>query len=165
MRQKKIKFILSHQTIIWTNAGIFSRLIQTLGTNFSEILIKIHTFSFMKMHLKMSSAKWRQYCLGLNVLRINWDVARKWVGRKRWIWILLHMRLWPHVSGMRGGTKELGNSLQPSPVNHHDSLVFFTMPSQCGIHLYFNTLRPKQNYKIAAILWTIFSNIYFLQYI
>ena len=54
------------QVIIWTNAGIL--LIRTLGTNFNGILIKIHTFSFMKMHLKMSSAKWRQYCLGLNVL-------------------------------------------------------------------------------------------------
>ena len=28
-----------------------------LGTNFNEILIKIHTFSFKKMHLKMSSGK------------------------------------------------------------------------------------------------------------
>ena len=41
------------QAIIWTNAGIL--LIGPLGTNFSEILIKIHTFSFKKMHLKMSS--------------------------------------------------------------------------------------------------------------
>ena len=54
------------QAIIWTNAGIL--LIRTSGTNFSEILIRIHTFSFMKIHLKMSSVKWRQYCLGLNVL-------------------------------------------------------------------------------------------------
>ena len=54
------------QAIIWTNAGIL--LIWTLGTNFSEILIEIHAFSFKKMHLKMSSAKWRPFCLGLNVL-------------------------------------------------------------------------------------------------
>ena len=54
------------QTIIWTNAGIL--LIGPLGTNFSEILIVIHTFSFKKMHLKMSSAKWRPFRLGLNVL-------------------------------------------------------------------------------------------------
>ena len=33
--------------IIWTNAGIF--LIGPLGTNFSEILIKIPTFSLKKM--------------------------------------------------------------------------------------------------------------------
>ena len=38
-----------------------------IGTNISEILIEIHTFSCKKMHLKMSSAKWRLFCLGLNV--------------------------------------------------------------------------------------------------
>ena len=47
------------QAIIWTNAGIL--LIRPLGTNFSEILIGIQTFSFKKMHLKMSSAKWRPF--------------------------------------------------------------------------------------------------------
>ena len=40
------------QAIIWTNDGIL--LIRTLGTNFSEILCKIHSFSFSKIHLKMS---------------------------------------------------------------------------------------------------------------
>ena len=54
------------QAIIWTNAGIL--LIGSLGTNFSEILLGIQTFWFKKMHLKMSSAKWRPFCLGLNVL-------------------------------------------------------------------------------------------------
>ena len=54
------------QAIIWTSAGIL--LIGSLGTNFSEILIGIQTFSFKKMQLKMSSAKWRPFCLGLNVL-------------------------------------------------------------------------------------------------
>ena len=54
------------QAIIWTNAGIWS--MGPLGTNFSEILIEIYTFSFKKMHLKMSSAKWRLFGLGLNVL-------------------------------------------------------------------------------------------------
>ena len=54
------------EAIIWTNAGIL--LIRPLGTNFSEILIEIHTSSFKKMHSKMSSAKRRPFCLGLNVL-------------------------------------------------------------------------------------------------
>ena len=54
------------QAIIWTNAGIL--LFGPLGTNFSEILIEIQTFSLKKIHLKMSSAKWRPFCLGLNVL-------------------------------------------------------------------------------------------------
>ena len=57
------------QAIIRTNAGIL--LIGPLGTNFSEILIGIQTLSFKKMHLKMSSAKWRPFCLCLNVLRAH----------------------------------------------------------------------------------------------
>ena len=43
-------------------------LIGPLGTHFSEISIEIHTFPFKKMHLKMSSGKWRPFCLGLSVL-------------------------------------------------------------------------------------------------
>ena len=45
------------QAIIWTNAGIL--FIGPLGTNFSENLIEILPFSFTKMRLKVSSAKWR----------------------------------------------------------------------------------------------------------
>ena len=63
------------QAFIWTNAGIL--LIGPLGTNFSEILIEIDTFSSKKIHLKMLSGKWRPFCLGLNVLtgdyqQTNW---------------------------------------------------------------------------------------------
>ena len=54
------------QAIIGTNAGIL--FIEPTGTNFSEILIEIQTFSFKKMRLKVPSAKWRPFCLGLNVL-------------------------------------------------------------------------------------------------
>ena len=57
------------RSIMWNNAGLL--LIELLGTNFIEISIGIETFSFKKMHLNMSSAKWRPFCLGLNVLR-NW---------------------------------------------------------------------------------------------
>ena len=53
------------QAIIGTNAEIL--LIRTLGTNASEIVSEIHTFLFKKMHLKMST-KWRQFCVGLNML-------------------------------------------------------------------------------------------------
>ena len=55
------------EAIIWTIVGIL--FIGPLGTNFSEILIEINVFSFMKMRLKMSSGKWRPSCLGLNVLK------------------------------------------------------------------------------------------------
>ena len=54
------------QPIIWTSAGLL--FIGPLGTNFSEILNKILTFSFKKMRLKVSSAKRQPFCLGRNVL-------------------------------------------------------------------------------------------------
>ena len=44
-----------HQGIIWINAGVL--LIGPLETNFSEVLIEMQTFSFKKMHFKVSSAK------------------------------------------------------------------------------------------------------------
>ena len=60
------------QAIIWTNDRIL--LIGPLGTNLSEILIVIYTFSLKKIHLKMSSGKWRPFCVGLNVLNRHEDV-------------------------------------------------------------------------------------------
>ena len=45
------------QAIIWINAEIL--LIEPLGTNFNKILIEIYTLSFKKMHLKISSGKWK----------------------------------------------------------------------------------------------------------
>ena len=55
------------QAIIWTYARVV--LIGILGTNFNEILIEIHAFSFKKINLKISSGKWWPFCLGLNVLK------------------------------------------------------------------------------------------------
>ena len=57
---------IRRQAIIGTNAVILS--IRPQWTYFSEISIRIQTFSFKKMHLKVSSEKWRPFCLGLNVL-------------------------------------------------------------------------------------------------
>ena len=51
------------QTIIQTDGGIL--LIRQLRTNRSEIRIQILTLSLKKMHLKVSSAKWRPFCLSL----------------------------------------------------------------------------------------------------
>ena len=48
------------QDIIQTNAELLS--ITPLGTNSSEILMKIPNFSFSKMQLKISSVKWRPFC-------------------------------------------------------------------------------------------------------
>ena len=74
------------QAITWTNVGIL--LIGPLETNFSEMLIEIHTFSFKKIHLKMASAKWRPFCLGLNVLKAQFTdvfVSPGSVARPQWV--------------------------------------------------------------------------------
>ena len=57
------------QAIIWTNDGILS--IGPLKTNFNEISIKLHTISFKKIHSKISSGKWRPFCLTVSVLIKN----------------------------------------------------------------------------------------------
>ena len=78
------------QAIIWTNAGIL--LIQTLGTNFSEILREIYTFSFRKIHLKLPYGKCRPSCLGLNVLMNgNLCLNSLWHGDG-----IYHHKTWPH---------------------------------------------------------------------
>ena len=64
------------QAIIWTNDIIL--LIRTFRTHISEIVNEIHTFSFKKMHFKMSSGKWRPSCLGLNVLNVNKKEYKAW---------------------------------------------------------------------------------------
>ena len=53
---------VQRQAITWTNAAFLS--IGPSGTNLSEIWIEIKHFSFMKMHLKLSSAKWQPFCPG-----------------------------------------------------------------------------------------------------
>ena len=57
------------QADICTNAGIL--LIESLGTNSSEMLSTIHAASFQKIPLRMSSAKWRQFRNRLDVLIMN----------------------------------------------------------------------------------------------
>ena len=84
------------QAIIWTNDGIF--LIGTLETNFSEITIKIYTFSFKKIRLKMSSGKWWPSCLGLNVLILSLESLQLW--RVMGVWI--QRRSVPHAQDSHG---------------------------------------------------------------
>ena len=85
------------RAIIWTNDGIL--LIGPLGTNFSEILIEINTFSCKKNDLKMSSRIWRLFCIGLIVLmtrigssngltQSGWQVitwTKDGINRSRWV--------------------------------------------------------------------------------
>ena len=72
------------QAIIWTNAGIL--LIGPLGTNFNENSIDIRTFSFKKMHLKMSSETWRPFSPGPKVLKANGSISREvlfnWIAKQ-----------------------------------------------------------------------------------
>ena len=92
------------QAIIRTNAGLL--LIRPLGTNFSEILIAILTFSFKKMRLIVSSAKRRTYCLGLNVLmckEINYLFC---VDRSYdWIYILLEKYVKKNITDIKKWTR------------------------------------------------------------
>ena len=60
--------------IIQTNAGLLS--IGPLGTNLCEILIKIHKFSPLNMHLKMSFAKWRPLPNQIKLLLTDYTVYR-----------------------------------------------------------------------------------------
>ena len=55
-----------NQAMIWTNAGIL--LIVPLVTNFSEILIGIYTFAFMKVHLKMTQNRGHFVSASINVV-------------------------------------------------------------------------------------------------
>ena len=57
-----------HQAVIWTNVDLL--LIGPLGTNFSDIMNKIQTFSQNKMHMKMLSPKWQPFCSGPTVLKL-----------------------------------------------------------------------------------------------
>ena len=43
----------------------------TMGINFGEILIKIHIFSFKKVHLKMSPRNSRPFCIGYSTPMID----------------------------------------------------------------------------------------------
>ena len=90
------------QAIIWTDAGIL--LIWPLGTNFSEMLIEIHKFSFKKMHVKMSYGKWHPLYLDLNMLicihhctvlmdKYNWQGQSVYKSQ----WINIHGHVW-HIT-------------------------------------------------------------------
>ena len=75
------------QAIIWNNAGIL--LIGPLRTNFSEIVIEINTFSWKKMHLKLSSVKWQPLCLGLDVLPLQCPHS---------LWIFRHLSYFTSIN-------------------------------------------------------------------
>ena len=130
------------QAIIWTNVGIL--LIGPLGINFSEILIEINTFSFKKMHLKMSSAKWRLFRLGLHVLTyvifksnywrccsfkyISNSMVWTWPGTSAFILYLIISHVWI--------TKLLRHVSFGRFFNYHVHWMGFT----CNLNLYYNCI-------------------------
>ena len=109
------------QAIIRTNAGIL--LIRTLGTNFSEILIKILIFQFKKMRLKVSSAKRRPSCLSLNVLTFT-----------------------NGVPGRRGGTITVTSHEQHGISNHWQFHCLLN-------HFFFRHTSKKRSNLITVHLW------------
>ena len=117
------------QAITWTNAVIL--LIGPLGTNFSEILIVIHTFSFKKIYLKMSSGKWRPFCLGLNVL-ISWQLI---------LW--RHM---PHLHGTEDTMMTMFDGLFLSPA--YVKYQHLKRPVLCLIFEWFGV-----TYHLGAFRW------------
>ena len=107
--------------IIWTNAVIL--LIGPLGTKFSEILIEILTYSFKKMRLNVSSAKWRPFCLGLNVLLSN---SLPWNERKDLIWTI-HSGVLCHEQVSRTGT----SNYVPQYLWDSNYLSLLLIPAYC----------------------------------
>ena len=75
------------QSIIWINAGVIS--IRTLLTNGSEIVSKIQTSSFKKMHLQILIGNWqsRLRCV-------------KYQSKSCVLTWLRHPRYWPFVRGI-----------------------------------------------------------------
>ena len=66
------------QAMIWTNAAILS--IRPQRTYFNEILFEIQIFSFKKMCLNTSSAKWRPFCPGGDEFIVNvFSVVGLWL--------------------------------------------------------------------------------------
>ena len=65
-----VQVMASHQAITWTNLDLL--LIERVGTNFGQIRIKRRIFSFMKIHMKISSAK-RAAVLSLKD-KLTWNI-------------------------------------------------------------------------------------------
>ena len=69
------------QAITRINSDLLST--ECLGTNFNEIWTKIRKFSFTEMRVKLSSAKWRPFCLGLDV---QYTLTHLWLPWEPQVW-------------------------------------------------------------------------------
>ena len=144
------------QPIIWIKAGIL--LIEPIGRNFSEILIEIYTFSFKKMHLKISSGKWPPLCLGLNGLKVDLFVISS-INKSfpSWIkWVLIH-RHCSHLKAIHchwfncslvGSAALTCNSAQHLSINSVGFSSHRNMEFDC-----FTTCINKVKHKILPRVW------------
>ena len=78
---------VSKVTIIGSDNGLSPGLYQDIIRTYAGILLigkknfsEIYTFSFEKIHLKMSSGKWRPFCRGLNTLNESTQLYHVWHG-------------------------------------------------------------------------------------
>ena len=140
----------SKLTIIGSDNGLSPGLNQcwnivnwTRGNKLQWISIEIQTFSFKKMHLKMSSGKWRPLCLGLNVLREYYTLTcltltNRLVKGTVQCDARLKVRLhWP-VPASIILVKSIDFSWRPLPS------AFWFNPNQCG---------PRSPYSVTRPLW------------
>ena len=98
------QWTVQSQAITWANAVLLS--IRPLGTNFSIIKIKIQNFSLMKMHLKMSSVKWRPNCPGGDELILMLVSRDSWHG----FWFASCCVTYQSKSGLAPGFTSQGNA-------------------------------------------------------
>ena len=104
------------QAIIWTSAEIL--LIGPLGTNSSQIVVGIQNISIKKIHLKVSSAKWRPFCLGFNVLitSCHWSLVLA-------SWPFISPPVFVHMNELR--TDNIVDTMFPKPY-HNNKYNFAT---------------------------------------
>ena len=75
--------------IIWINTVLLS--IVRIGTNFSDIWIKIQWLLFIQMYFNKSSEKWWPFCSVFQVLTGEWRVVLKRVHQQLWYSIYSYM--------------------------------------------------------------------------
>ena len=128
------------QAIILTNAGIL--LIRPLETNFNEILTETYTFSLTKMLCKMSSGKWRPFCLSLNVLN---QLYLRVVRRSPNHWFLFYCQV-HHLMAMSLGPTwgpSGADRIQVGPMLAHELGYLECFMSSLIAEFMFLTLRLK----------------------
>ena len=123
--------------------NLWFKSIGILQTNLTDIWIQIQSFLFNKMHLKISSAKWKLFCHSLNILKYYaWhDIIVQHVQFIWGVWCFKVLFLPSHQSS--SFSDEFRDLLQP----------VFENPTGCPL---------KHSDKMADILQTAFSKFIFL---